>query len=263
MFKVSFILVSFCISGLALAQEVQLSADAKGLQIMQKMKAQDRGWKSSKMTMTMNLYNKQGQKSTRFVRLQSLEIPNDGDISLSIFDKPRDVKGTVLLSYSHSQKPDEQWLYLPALKRVKRISSRNKSGPFMGSEFSYEDLSSFELDKYRYKYLGEDTYEGEKVFIVESIPQYSNSGYSKIIILINQQNYTLAKNDFYDRKGSHLKTLTFSGYKLFLTKFWRAHTYQMVNHQNNRYTTLEWSGYQFDVGLTKKDFSQRKLKSFR
>ncbi len=82
--------------------------------------------------MLMVLRNKQGEESVREIRIKNLEMENDGDKSLTVFDKPRDVKGTAFLSFSHPVGADDQWLYLPALKRVKRIASRNKSGPLWG-----------------------------------------------------------------------------------------------------------------------------------
>ncbi len=107
------------------------TAEEKGLAIAKESKARDIGWSDMQAGMKMILRNKQGQESLREIRLKSLELESDGDKSLSIFDKPRDVKGTAFLSFSHPVGADDQWLYLPALKRVKRISSRNKSGPFM------------------------------------------------------------------------------------------------------------------------------------
>ena len=91
--------------------------------------------------------NRQGEESSRYIKNKTLEVENDGDKSLSIFERPRDVKGTALLNFTHKTGTDDQWLYLPALKRVKRISSANKSGSFMGSEFAFEDITSQEGGK--------------------------------------------------------------------------------------------------------------------
>jgi len=130
--------------------------EEKGLAIAQEAERRDLGWESSEATMEMILRNRHGQESTREMRSRSLEVADDGDKSLIIFDHPRDVRGTALLTFSHKTGDDDQWLYLPALKRVKRIASSNKSGPFMGSEFAYEDISSQEVEKYTYKYLRDE-----------------------------------------------------------------------------------------------------------
>ena len=91
---------------------------------------------------------KQGQESRRQLRVQVLEVSDDGDKSLFVFDEPRDVQGTAFLIHAHREDADDQWLYLPALKRVKRISSANRSGSFMGSEFAYEDMTAQEVEKF-------------------------------------------------------------------------------------------------------------------
>jgi len=237
--------------------------EQKGLDISLEAKKRDIGWKDSTADMLMVLRNKQGQESTREIKIKSLEVLKDGDKSLTIFNKPRDVKGTAFLSFSHPVESDEQWLFLPALKRVKRISSRNKSGPFMGSEFAFEDLSSFEVEKYTYKYLGVEEVNGLTNFKVEQIPVDENSGYTRRIVWIDTIEYRAHKIDFYDRKNSLLKTLTFTGYKQYLAKHWRADKQAMLNHQNGKSTELKWSNYAFKTGLTDSDFNKNSLKRAR
>ena len=130
----------------------------------------------------MILKNKQGQESTREIRSKTLEVDGDGDKSMTIFNKPNDVKGTALLSFTHKQGPDDQWLYLPALKRTKRIASDNKSGPFMGSEFAFEDIASQEVEKYTYKFLRDDSLGEMDVFVFERYPVDKKSGYTRQIV---------------------------------------------------------------------------------
>lgn len=240
--------------------------EEKGLQIAQEANARDNGWGDSTANMRMLLVNKQGQTSEREIRTRTLEVIGDGDKSLTIFDKPKDVRGTAFLTFSHVQGADDQWLYLPALKRVKRISSRNKSGPFMGSEFAYEDMSSQEVEKYTYKYINDEAC-GENnaltCFVSERFPTDEFSGYTKQVGWIDQTEYRPWKIDFYDRKGALLKTLTFSDYRQYLDKYWRAHKMEMVNHQTGKKSILTWSDYQFKTGLTESDFNKSKLKRLR
>lgn len=237
--------------------------EQKGLDISVEAKKRDFGWQDNTADMTMFLRNKQGQESIREIKMKSLEVQSDGDKSLTIFNKPRDVKGTAFLSFSHPVEADEQWLFLPALKRVKRISSRNKSGPFMGSEFAFEDLSSFEVEKYSYKFLSEEELNGLKMFKVEQYPVDENSGYTRRIVWLDIQEYRVHKIDFYDRKDSLLKTLTFSDYKQYLAKHWRADKQEMINHQNGKSTELLWSNYAFKTGLADSDFNRNSLKRAR
>ena len=191
-------------------------------------------------------------------------MKNDGDKTLNIFDHPRDVKGTAFLSFSHPVGADDQWLYLPALKRVKRISSRNKSGPFMGSEFAYEDLASFEVEKYTYKFLREEACPSasptDNCFVIEQYPVDKYSGYTRLINWIDTAEYRSWKIEFYDRRNSLLKTLTVADFKQYLNKYWRATAMTMENHQTKKTTLLKWDEYQFQTGLTDADFNKNTLK---
>ncbi len=252
--KVAVIATSFLMTPFSWADE------AKGLEIAQERKARDEGWRDSVATMQMILRNAQGESSTRAMRLKSLEVVDDGDKGLTIFDEPRDVKGTAFLNHSHTVGSDDQWLYLPALKRVKRIASRNKSGPFMGSEFAYEDLSSFEIEKYRFNYLKDDAIKGQDTFVLEQTPTDKNSGYTKQVVWLDKAHYRPMKVEFYDRKGALLKTLVFSDYKQYLNQYWRAHTMAMTNHQTGKSTELTTSELTFQTGLKDTDFNKNILK---
>ena len=188
-----------------------------------------------------------------------------GDMSLTLFDTPPDVAGTAFLSHTKIFDPDDQWLFLPALKRVKRISSRNKSGPFMGSEFAYEDLVSREVEKYSYKFLKDEecpTIE-ENCFVLESIPLYKNSGYSKQISWIDHKEYRTSQVEYYDRRNALLKTLKFTNHKKYKDKHWRAANLDMFNHQTKKSTALTFEDYNFDVNLKRSDFKASRLKRMR
>jgi outer membrane lipoprotein-sorting protein len=224
-----------------------------GLQIAKKAEEADLGFGSSTVELKMILKNKNGQTSERSMTTRTLELTEDGDKSLIAFNSPKDVKGTATLTYTHKEGSDDQWLYLPSIKRVKRISSNNKSGPFVGSEFAYEDLSSQEVEKYSYKFLEEKG----SLLLVEQDPVDPKSGYTRRIVTYNKdKGYRIEKVEFYDRKNALLKTLTYSDYKLYKSKFWRAATFNMVNHQSNKETLLEFSDYDFGVNFTDGDFSQ-------
>ena len=257
---VPFLVSQFCLISAAHCE----TAEERGLAIATEADRRDDGFSDYTADMTMILRNKQGKESKRAIRSKTLEVPGDGDKSLSIFDTPRDVKGTAFLTFSHKVGDDEQWLYLPALKRVKRINSRNKSGSFMGSEFAYEDIASQEVEKYNYKHLREEKYEGQDCFVGESYPvDKKNSGYTKRISWVDKAEYRLLKVEFYDRKKSLLKTLTVSDYQQYLDTYWRADSMHMINHQTGKSTTLLWQNYQFRTGLTDTDFNATSLKRVR
>ena len=234
--------------------------EEKGLAIAQESDRRDQGFGDSTVDLEMVLKNRHGEESRRKLRIATLEVRSDGDKSLSIFDNPADVKGTALLTFSHKVADDDQWLYLPALARVKRIASANKSGSFMGSEFAYEDISSQEVEKYTYKYLREETYEGVLCFVMERYPVSPYSGYKRELAWIDKAEYRPFKIDYYDRKDSLLKTLTWKDYKQYLNKHWRAAEMYMLNHQSGKSTLLIWSNYKFRVGLKDADFNEASLK---
>ena len=239
------------------------SPEEKGFAIAREMDERDQGWVDQQASLLMVLRNKHGQQSTREIRVRSLEVEADGDKSLTIFDSPADVKGTAFLSFSHALEADDQWLYLPALKRVKRISSANKSGPFMGSEFAYEDLASQELEKYTYKWLRDETMDGRETMVIERIPQYEYSGYTRQVVWVDAEMWQALKVEYYDRKNALLKTLLMSDYQQYLDQHWRADSMAMTNHKTGKSTELQWSGYRHRTGLTDRDFDRNALKRAR
>ena len=245
------------------APGVAMTAQEKGLFIAQEMHRRDQGWGDQRVSMEMILRNRQGQSSTRQIRVHTLEVDGDGDKSLTVFDEPRDLKGTAFLSFTHALEPDDQWLYLPALKRVKRISSANKSGPFMGSEFAYEDLTSQEVAKYTYRWLQDEILDGRESMVVERVPAYENSGYTRQVVWVDKIIWQPLKVDYYDRKHSLLKTLTVSGYQSYHGRFWRASSMDMDNHQSGKSTMLKWTGYEFMTGLSEADFDRNSLQRAR
>lgn len=239
------------------------SAQEKGLAIAKERKLRDMGWGDSTGSMSMILRNAQGEEVERKMRLKSLELVDDGDKGLTIFDQPLDVKGTVFLNFTHAIEPDDQWMYLPKLSKVKRIRSRNKSGPFMGSEFAFEDMSSFEVEKYDFKYLGDETYEGQASFVIEQVPNDENSGYSKQKVWVDKEHYRVLKIEFYDRKGSLLKEMVNLDFELYLGKYWRPMRVEMFNEQNGKSTELITHELNFNTGLSDNDFNKGTLKNVR
>jgi outer membrane lipoprotein-sorting protein len=240
------------------------SADTdKGLAIAIEADRRDNGFGDTAVDLTMLIASSAGSVTTREMRQMVLEVAGDGDKSIMVFDRPRDLKGTAILTFTHKLEDDEQWLYLPALKRVKRISSADKSGPFMGSEFAYEDLSSQEVEKYSYRYLRDETVNGEPCFVVERIPTDKNSGYTRQIIWVDQAEYRLQRVDYYDRKNTLLKSMSPVNYQQYLNLYWRPAEMIMTNHQTGKSTTLKFGNYQFQTGLQDSDFTPSAISRIR
>ena len=237
--------------------------EEKGLRIATEARERQKGFGNFTANMIMVLRNKRGEESTREVRIKVIEVENDGDRTIFVFDRPRDVKGTAFLVHAHKEEADDQWLYLPALKRVKRISSSNQSGSFMGSEFSYEDMGASEIEKYTYRHLGDEPCGDLVCDVIERFPTQEDSGYSRQVLWIDSAEQRTVKIEYYDRRESHLKTLLVDNYNLYLDQFWRAGRMAMTNHLTGKSTDLNWSEYAFGTDLDLNDFTQTALKRTR
>ena len=247
----------------ALVRAQEESPEAKGLQIALESSARNDGFGDFTAGMTMVLRDRHGRESVRQMRFKVLEVPGDGDKSLFIFDQPKDVQGTAFLSHAHVNAPDEQWLYLPALKRVKRISASTRSGSFMGSEFSYEDMTAQEVEEYSYRYLRDEPCGELTCTVSEQVPLDEKSGYSRKVVWQDTEELRVWKAELYDRGASHLKTLTFANYQQYLDQFWRAGEQTMVNHLTGASTVLKWTDFRFRTQLDDREFTQTALRRVR
>lgn len=217
------------------------------------------GYESSVSKTTMILRNAQGEENIRKMQMYKLENIN-GDKSLINFLYPNDIKDTKLLSYEVIGGDDKQWLYLPALKRIKRISSRNKSGSFMASEFSYEDISSGNYKNYTYNGDVVSVRLGRKDYLtVQRIPKDKNSGYKRQIIYIEPKTYLARYGEYFDKQNRLLKKVYFKSYKL-IDGVQRIVKIQMHNVQNNKTSILLWDEDTIKQNLKDKDFKKRELR---
>lgn len=259
------LLVALLVAAASFTPVQAQSPEQQGFEVAARSDRSDRGFGDSRVEMQMILKNAAGQESVRTLELTTLEVPDEqvGDKSLIVFESPKDIDGTALLSHAKILDADDQWMFLPALKRTKRISSVNKSGPFVGSEFAFEDFTAQELNKFSYKYLGEEACGDLTCDIVERIPEYEHSGYSRQVSWVDQQDFQVRKIEFYDRRGDLLKTLEQTEWRQYADKFWRAHRLTMTNHQTGKATDLVFSDYAFSAGLADKDFVKGVLKRIR
>ena len=202
-------------AALALSPFTALAKDAvtKGFEIAKASDISDNGFGDSTAIAKMILTNKAGQSTSRDMKFMTLERTSDkvGDKSISIFSTPADIRGTAVLSHAKIKGNDKQWIYLPAAKRVKRISSSNKSGPFVGSEFAYEDITAQELGKFTYKWIKTEACGSAKCEVIERVPTYKNSGYSRQLVWVNTKTKQSERLHYFDRAGNHVKTLTWAG----------------------------------------------------
>ena len=222
----------------------------KGKEITKLAIEANQGFISSKVTIKSISTDNQGHKKESLMTQKVIEVSENGSKILIHFSAPKDLKGTATLIFSYKNKVDDQWLYLAATKRIKRIPTSNISSPFMGSEFAYEDFSVNELKKYSYKFLKKYKLNEDEIFMVELYPVDSHSGYMKKVVHFNANyNYRTEKIEFYDRKEDPLKTLTYHNYKRYLDKYWRADTLSMKNSQTGNKTLLIFEDYVFSIWL--------------
>lgn len=241
-----------------------LEAPLAGFAVMAHADQRNWGYQDSTVALTMVLRGANGRENSRELRISQVEVAGDGDRMLVVFDTPRAIRGTALLSYSHPRAVDDQWLYLPALKRVKKINSRNKSGPFLSSEFAFEDLTAQEVEKFSYRYLGAEPCTLGQCFRVERTPLDKFSGYSTQVVAVDTEHLRLLSIDYFDRRGDPLKTLLSSDFQLYQDRFWRASRMLMTNHQTGKSTELNWRDFNFATGLSaERDFSTNALQRAR
>ncbi len=256
-------LPTFCLGIVTHSPAYALDAEKTGLQIAIDARERQKGFVNFTANLAMILRNKQGKESGRELQIKVMEVPDDGDRTVFAFSNPRDVKGTGFLVHAHKTEPDDQWLYLPALKRVKRISASKQSGSFMGSEFSYEDLGAAEVEKYTHKLLRSEQCGELECYVLERIPLGKDSGYSRQLVWIDHDELRTVQVQFFDRRNAHLKTMILDDFRMYLGDQWRAHSAKMTNHITGKSTDLNWSDFEFKTDLSEKDFTQTALKRLR
>ncbi len=177
--------------------------------IMEAVDARDDGDHSTQI-MEMILIDKRGGQRVRQLRSYGRDVGED-EQSILFFLSPADVEDTGFLTYDYDdpERDDDQWLYLPALNRTKRLASSDKSGAFMGSDFSYADMTDRPLDAYEYRLLGEDEVDGHPVWQVESVPiterEKRETGYEKSVAFVRKDNDVVVRAVYWVKKGKRLK----------------------------------------------------------
>lgn len=211
----------------------------------------------------MVLQSANGRKRERVLTITAVEIKPLGDHRKFVFNKPNDVKGTAVLIHSKVIDDDNQWIYLPAFKRAKRIASTNKSTPFVGSEFSYEDLSSQEQQKYDNRWVGTAEVDALLCDVIERTPRYANSAYSKVLAYVDQTHNRFRKVEYFDKAGSLIKTQYLTDYQVYNQRYHLPGQTVMHNHQTGKKTIMLWEDIRLATQLSKSDFTVASLKRSR
>jgi outer membrane lipoprotein-sorting protein len=179
--------------------------------------------------------------------------------SLIRFLYPADIRGTGFLMWEYdNDRDDDQWLFLPALRKVKRIVAREKSENFMGSDFSYEDIGGRDIDDDTFEYLGNEDWNGTPCYMVKAVAKDDDSGYQYRIVWVDVQNLIFTKVEYYDRKGVLLKILTFDKQSRD-GSYWSVEEMRMENVQTQHKTIMKITDIQYDTGISDDYFSERFL----
>jgi Outer membrane lipoprotein-sorting protein len=229
-------------------QAARLDAQSTADAIMEEADRVNHGFIGERVSFTMVLVNAQGDRTERRFTLEIKENRTDGNQSRIEFDWPENVRGTILLTHAHKAADDDRWLFLPATKRSRRIAAANKSGAFMGSEFTYEDLTPFVLAKYSYTRLPDATVEGTACFTIERKQRGEGSGYSREIVWLNKDTLMPVNVEYYDRKNDLLKVAAYRGDRLF-GAYHRNDLVRMENRQTRRMSELRAGARELGVTI--------------
>lgn len=215
---------------------------------------------------TMVLVNERGQTRERKTNTLAKLQKNGIDSKLLVkFLSPADIKGTGFLQIEHSAGDDDQWIYLPALKKTRRLVANNKKDSFVGSDFSYGDILLPKVSLYKHTLLRSEPMDGKDCYVIESLPRDDNvkrdSGYSRKITWVRKDNFLETKVEYYDTGGRLLKTQTVSGHKLVEpdTQRWIAMRREMVNHQTEHKTIFAFDTVEAGVSLADPLFTTRAI----
>ena len=233
-----------------------------GLEIIQRMDAQPSP-EDMNAKVTMTLENKRGQQRIRTIQRYQKEYAT-GEFknkSLIFFLEPADERGTGFLQWNYRAegKDDDQWLYLPALGREKRIAAAEKTGEFMGTDFTYEDMGDRDISKYTYKLIGDETLNGDICWKIEGQAKDKSTSYQKVIYWISKEKLQPIQMNLFDKRGDQIKTLEMSDYEK-INGFWIAKQMHMANLKKKHQTTLIIKDIDLEKTLDDNLFTIRMLK---
>lgn len=242
--------VSLPVSGQTAAQISKRSADAADIGPME-------------MDLTVFIRDSKGNERVRQITMSSGKFGNVGK-TLIRFTAPADVKGTLLLIYDHPDKDDDMWIFMPALKKVRRIISSEKGKSFMGSEFTNADMSKPNQADFNYTLLGTVEYNGDTCWKIETTGIDTDIqkaiGYSKTVRYIDQKNYVSHRVEYYDFSGNLHRIQHLSDYKEQTGKTYFAHRMVMENVQNKRVSEMIVNRFQMGTDLSENAFSPTALR---
>ena len=212
----------------------------------------------------MTLINNKGQKRERSMQTYEKKYPNGENRSLLKFLAPKNILNVGLLTWQHNDVDDDQWLYLPASKRIKRISSSGKKNPFMGSDLSFEDMQGEDLQTHSYKVIAEEEVDGQLCWKIEALPatkkEMRASAYGKRIIWLRKDITYPLKIEFYNRRNLLIKHASYEDLKQVKGSVWRHNKSVMKTLKKNTSTVLLVNKREIGLDIPSNQFNQQTLK---
>ena len=210
--------------------------------------------KDRKSTLEMVLINRRGKKRVRQMVSFSKDYGRDTK-KLMAFKKPMDIKGTAFLSwdYDDPKRNDDKWLYMPALRKVRRISGASNNDYFMGSDFTYDDMGDRNVDEDDHTLLGDESVNGWECWKVKSVPREKESAYDEKVVWIGKESRKVIKAEYYDAQGL-IKTYTTEELRK-VQGFWTIYKMKMENSRENHTTLMNFADMIYDTGVDDRFFS--------
>ena len=236
-------------------------ASLSGEQIIQKVLSQS-NWKDMTGDLVMTLTTSRGETRVRNMKFYSKKKNENESMMLIKIIAPADVRGTAFLTIEHQNRDDDRYLYLPALRRVKKITASGKGGNFMSSDFTYYDMGKPKFNDWNYKRLPDETVNGHNCYVVEATAAspkiVKETGYSKIIRWIRKDIFTTLKAVFYDRDGKKWKDLTVTEARK-INGVWFSTIMIMRDIQIDHTSKMEFKNLRINTGVPSKFFTTRYL----
>ena len=209
--------------------------------------------------LTMVLTNKRGHERVRKLQTKRKNYGNGEAKSVAYFLSPADVKGTAFLVWEHEDKANDVFIYLPALKKIRRIASEQKHQSFMGSDFSYADMENEDVDDADHRILSEEELDGKRCWVIESIPKAdSDSEYGKLTSWVCKVDFIPHKAEFYDKKGRLYKVMKVLRTGPVGDEILPLH-FSMENVQKNHKTEISLDKIELDQEISDKEFTHRAI----
>ncbi len=228
-------------------------AGKHGTEIANYLEKFDSGWTDAYQRALLKTSDSSGKNAVTQETYQMIRERDSGNHSLIRFMAPADVRGVGTLLHEKIGSTDDTWLFLPANRRTRRVAGANRQGSFQGTEFTFEDLSTFEVARYDWKFVEHTSVKiagkTQSVYRLEARPKYSNSGYSRLVVDINDTHWRLERTEYYDRADRLLKVLERSRWQELHGRYWRPKHLEMVNAQTGKRTEVSFEDIRLNLAL--------------